>query len=261
MISVVLATHNEAANLAACLDSVKTWADEIVVVDGESTDDTVKLAKKYHARVIETTNKLNFHINKQMANQAAKGDLIVSLDADEVVDAELARFIKKIAQHLDELPESAWWVYRKNFFLGRWLSKGGQYPDAVIRIFKADQARWPQKDVHEQMEVDGPVGTAEGHLLHYSNPTFADYLRKFNTYTTFKAHQLAEVDLPLSFKSGVFHGVWLPLTTFFSIYLRHRGYVDGVPGLLFALMSAWHHPIAYLKYWELRAVLKKKRVQ
>lgn len=258
MISVVLAVHNEAENLARSLDSVKKWADEIVVVDGESTDETVSIARRYGARVIKTTNKRNFHINKQMGNDAAKGDLILQLDADEVVDAELATFIVKVAQNLEATTDSAWWIKRKNFFMGRWLSKGGQYPDAVIRLFKAGQAELPQKDVHEQMVVNGSTGWAEGHLLHYSNPTFADYLRKFNTYTTFKAYQLKDQKLKIALPSVLRFWVWLPLATFVSMYLRHKGFVDGFPGFVFAVMSGLHHPVAFLKYWELK--LPKKNV-
>ena len=96
MISVVLAVHNEEANLPRCLDSVKDFADEIVIVDGESTDKTLEIARQYKAIVISTTNKANFHINKQMAMDAAKGNLVLQLDADEAVDEELKRFSKYI---------------------------------------------------------------------------------------------------------------------------------------------------------------------
>ncbi|MCA9368741.1 glycosyltransferase family 2 protein, partial [Candidatus Woesebacteria bacterium] len=158
MLSVVLAVHNEEKNLKMCLDSVKKIADEIIVVDGESTDNSVKIAKKYKAKVISTANKPNFHINKQMAMDAAKGDLVLQLDADEEVDEELEKYIVAIHKNiLAKQPSdfSAWWIKRKNLFLGRFLTKGGQYPDAVIRLYVRGKARLPQKDVHEQMLVDG----------------------------------------------------------------------------------------------------------
>lgn len=256
MISVVLAVHNEAKNLARCLDSVKDFADEIVLVDGESTDDTVKIAKKYKAKIISTTNKANFHINKQLAMDAAKGDLVLQLDADEVVDAELSRFVKKLQSKI-QAPEfenedfpKAWWLKRKNLFLGHWLKKGGQYPDPVIRLYLAGFAKLPQKDVHEQMEVQGEVAWAKGHLLHYSNPSFADYLEKFNRYTDFKAAQLATTKEQISLSNSLLFFVLKPLEIFFSLFFRHRGYVDGFPGFIFALFSALHYPIAYIKLWE-----------
>jgi glycosyltransferase involved in cell wall biosynthesis len=265
MISIVLATHNEANNLAACLEAVKAWADEIIIADGESTDETVSIAKKYGAKIITTTNKANFHINKQLAMSAATGELVLQLDADEIVDVELADFIQKLHNQLKlhnfKTPPTepvAWWLKRKNFFLQHWLSKGGQYPDPVIRLYLNGHAHLPQKDVHEQMAVTGPVGWAAGHLLHYSNPTFADYVRKFNTYTSFKADQLAEAGVTLTWSHHWHFLVWLPLITFFQLFARHRGYVDGFPGLVFAAGSAFHHPIAYLKLWEKIELARQK---
>ncbi len=257
MISVVLATHNEEKNLAKVLDSVKKWADEIIIADGESTDETLKIASAYDAKIIKTTNKANFHINKQLAMDAAKGQLVLQLDADEVVDSELADFIVKThselakLKHPDQNTPVAWYIRRKNYFLGTFLKKGGQYPDPVIRLYLAGKARLPQKDVHEQMSVDGPVGTADGHFLHYSNPTFNDYLRKFGTYTTFKAHQLREAKLPVNLLTGLQYLLWKPTVTFLSLFLRHKGFVDGIPGFVFALFSGLHHAVAFLKLWEL----------
>ena len=263
MISVVLAVHNEANNIKRCLDSVKDFADEIIVVDGESTDETVKIAQSFKAKIISTTNKANFHINKQLGLDAAKGELVLQLDADEVVDIELAKFIDKIHEEIPELvrddnasSHKAWWLKRKNLFLGRWLKKGGQYPDPVIRLYVNGFARLPSRDVHEQMQVDGRVGWAEGHLLHYSNPTFADYLEKFNRYTSFKAQQLENELIPKGPFWGLINSInYLlikPFATWFSLYLRHKGFMDGFPGFVFALFSGLHHLVAYLKLWELK---------
>ena len=261
MLSVVLAVHNEEKNIARCLQAVKALADEIVVVDGESTDKTTSIAKKMGARVISTTNKQNFHINKQIAMDAAKGDLILQLDADEVVDDQLAAFIKSVHTQIlskeDKILPAAWWIKRKNLFLGSFLTKGGQYPDAVIRLYRKGLAHLPQKDVHEQMEVEGEVGTAEGHLIHYSNPTFEDYLRKFNTYTSFTASSLHKEGLTPSFTLALVYLFKKPLWQFIRIYVRHRGYVDGLPGFLFATMSGLHFPFAYIKLWELVVTEKK----
>ncbi|HCC84086.1 MAG TPA: hypothetical protein DEP87_00140, partial [Candidatus Pacebacteria bacterium] len=258
MISVVLATHNEAKNLPQCLNAVKAWADEIIVADGESTDDTVSIAESYQAKIIFTSNKANFHINKQLAMDAAKFPLVLQLDADEVVDQELAEFIQNLDKTLaaksyqvDATEPVAWWLKRKNYLLQTWLSKGGQYPDPMIRLYLNGKARLPHRDVHEQMEVDGSTATAQGHLLHQSSPTFSDYLRKFNAYTDFKAHQLKTQNLPINWSNSFNYLIWLPLTTFLKLYLRHRGYVDGLAGLVFASWSGLHHALAYLKLWEL----------
>ncbi|MEN8252832.1 MAG: glycosyltransferase family 2 protein [Patescibacteria group bacterium] len=265
MISVVLATHNEEKNLSRCLESVRAFADEIIVVDGESSDDTVKIAKKFKSKLIKTTNKANFHINKQMGMDRARGKLILQLDADEVVDEALKNFILELNNKLEassykqilnfkisssELPV-AWWIKRKNLFLGRWLKKGGQYPDPVIRLYINGYAKLPKKDVHEQMKVNGKVSWAKGHLLHYSNPEFKDYMEKFNRYTSFKAQQLETKKVKVNMKNSFLYLIWMPLSTFFSLFIRHKGFIDRVAGFVFALFSGLHHAVAYLKLWEM----------
>lgn len=251
MLSVVLATHNEEKNLASCLDSIADLATEIIIVDGESTDETVAIAKKFGAMVIKTTNKQNFHINKQMAMDAATQPFVLQLDADEHVDDELKKSIAALLKtDPQQQPIKAWNLKRKNYFLGKFLTKGGQYPDPVIRLYVAGYARLPMKDVHEQMEVDGAVGDINGHLLHYSNPTFSDYLRKFNTYTQLKATQLGEQKLPITALNTLKYLVWKPCATFCSLFIRHKGFVDGVAGFAFAVMSGLHHAVAYLLLYE-----------
>ncbi len=253
-ISVVLAVHNEEKNLARCLESVRSVADEIVIVDGESSDDTVAIAKKFDATVIETTNKQNFHINKQMAIDAAQGDLILQMDADEAIDTELSKFIEKISANRsadDGEQPVAWWLKRKNHFLGHWMRKGGQYPDPVIRLFFKGKAQLPMEDVHEQMKVDGETGTAHGHLLHYPNPTYSNYLKtSFDRYTSWTAQQWYEKGQRTSWRFGFEQLIWQPLQSFFQRYLRHKGFMDGLVGFVFAASSALHHPVAYLKLWE-----------
>ncbi len=258
MLSVVLTTHNEEKNIARCLDAIKDIADEIIVVDGESIDDTANIAKKMGARVIQTTNKSNFHINKQMAMDEALGELVFQLDADEVVDKELLSFIVKTHQDVmgrsgedNKTKPVAWFIRRKNLFLGHFFTKTGQYPDPVIRLYVNGLARLPQKDVHEQMIVDGEIGWAEGHLIHYANPTLADYLRKWQTYTSFKAQQLYEDKVNITLVNTVKYIVWLPTKTFTLMYVRHKGFVDGVAGLVFSVMSGLYHPMSYLKLWEI----------
>lgn len=254
MFSVVLATYNEEKMLGKCLEAIADIADEIIIVDGESTDSTVSIAKKFKAKVITTTNKVNFHINKQMAMDAAKGDLILQLDADEVIDRELKSFIQKLHKQIAEKtykdPYVAWWIKRKNYFLGTFLKKGGQYPDPLIRLYLQGKAELPQKDVHEQMRVFGETGWAEGHFLHYGTPTFADYINKFNRYSSFKAQQLQDNNITISLPNTITYCVIKPIQTWLSLFIRHKGFVDGVPGFVFAFMSGIIHTISYLKFWE-----------
>lgn len=251
-LSVVYAVHNEERLLGQSLKSIQSLADEIIVVDGESSDQTVEIAKKAGARVISTTNKPIFHINKQMAMDAAKGDWVLQMDADEEIDADMRAHIKRIleAQTLDGL-DAGYWLKRKNWFLGRFLTKGGQYPDPVIRFYQTGKAYLPMKSVHEQMEVDGSIGWLDGHLLHYNSPTFSDYLRKANTYTSLTAREWNEKKLPLSLASFAQFVLWKPAYTFVMLYFRHKGFMDGFAGFIFALFSGLHFPLAYIKYWEM----------
>lgn len=259
--SVVLAVHNEAENLGKCLDAVTNIADEIVIVDGASTDNTVEIAELYNANIIKTDNKPNFHINKQIAIDAAKGTLIVQLDADEILDAELIASLQKLINQLKNhseteianLPTKGWQLARKNFFLGHFLTKGGQYPDYVIRVFINSYGKLPQKDVHEQIAIDGGVETLPGHLLHYSNPSFKTYLRKWNTYTSLEAEHQIKAGFKPNFGSFLQFFMVKPLATFFGLYLRHRGYVDGIAGFMFAKMSAIFHIVVFIKAWEIYA--------
>jgi glycosyltransferase involved in cell wall biosynthesis len=254
-ISVVLATFNEEENIGSCLESVKSFADEIILVDGSSEDKTREIAKSFGAKVIKTINRPMFHTNKQMAIDAGKGEWILQLDADEVVDPKLANEIINIVSKGSIC--SAFALKRKNFFLGRWLKKGGQYPDAVIRFFKRGKARLPQKSVHEQMEVDGKVGELDGHLLHYTAPTFDRYLTNANRYTSLTAGDLRLQAVKLNFINSLNYIILKPLKTFFNLYLRHKGILDGFPGFIFALFSGLHWPTAYMKYWEMEKTDKK----
>lgn len=247
-LSVVLATHNEEANLARCLDSVKVLADEIIIADGESTDKTVPIARKYHARVISTTNKPNFHINKKMAIAAAAGEWILQLDADEVLSPSLYREIKSVISSPSS--ENGYWMPRLNFFLGRFLTKGGQYPDYTLRLYKRGFGDLPGKDVHEQAVVTGPVGWLKSDLLHYGTPNFENYLTRFNRYTSLIAADLKKSAVPINIFSAFKYLFLKPVWEFSSLYLRHRGYVDGFPGFVFALFSGWRFSIAYIKYWQ-----------
>ena len=234
-LSVVLATRNEEENITRCINSVKDIASEIIVFDEYSTDKTRELAEKSGAKVFLEPHHDIFHITKQKALEKAKGEWILQLDADEVVDIELAKFIDKIHEEIPELvrddnasSHKAWWLKRKNLFLGRWLKKGGQYPDYTPRLYKKGFGRLPAKDVHEQAEVKGTTGHLKNDLLHVRDKSFSQYLERFNRYTDLIATQMNHA----SFVNNMF---FKPVWWFLKVYFRHRGYVDGFPGFVFAL--------------------------
>lgn len=248
-ISVAIATFNEVDNIQRCLDAVSDWVDEIIIVDGHSTDETVKIVKKYNnAKIISTDNKPMFHLNKQMAIDACSSDWILQLDADEVVTPALR---DEILNTIKDTSNNGFWIKRKNYFLGKFLSKGGVYPDPTIRLYRRGFAHLPCQDVHEQAVVKGPVLTLNFDLLHFADPTFSRYLLRNDRYTSLIASDLKKSGVKINCLNFFNYFIIKPIYWFFLAYFRHRGYVDGFPGFVFAWYSSLRFPIAYIKLHEL----------
>lgn len=245
-ISVVLAVYNEERYLQQCLVSVRDLADEIVIVDGGSSDRTVEIAQAFTTDIIQTDNPPLFHINKQKAVDAATKDWILQLDADEVVTPELAKEIRTVIQQNNEI--AGYYLPRKNNFWGYYMKKTGVYPDYVIRLFQKSTGHFPCKSVHEQIQINGKVGYLRNALLHYSYETINDYWRKADHYTSLTAEELRIKQVAKSFSSAVMYLFFLPLSTFITLFVRNQGFIDGIHGFLFSVFSSWHHPIAYWKY-------------
>jgi len=243
-LTVAMATYNEAANIERCIRSVRDIADEIVIVDGGSTDKTVSIAKKLGATVITTTNPAMFHINKQKALDASHGEWILQLDADEVAGKSLKEEILFVMS--SHLVPNGYFIPRHNYFLGDWLRKGGQYPDYVIRLFRKGMGKFPQKSVHEQIDIEGHVGHLDNALEHYSYTSVSQYWNKARSYIQLNADKLRAEPGNRSFATAASYMLVRPLVTFFSLFARHKGFVDGWRGFLFALFSAMHFPKSYL---------------
>ncbi|MFC1627003.1 glycosyltransferase family 2 protein [Patescibacteria group bacterium] len=248
-LSVVLATYNEEQNIKTCLTSTKDLADEIIVVDGSSKDQTRSIAKKIGAKVYKTTNKPIFHLNKQMAVDKATNKWILQLDADEQLTPELIKEIKIVIQ--DKKAKEGYYLPRKNWFLSRFLTKGGQYPDYVIRLFKKGKGHFPCKSVHEQIEINGSIGYLKNPLIHYSDPNFKRYLARFNRYTSLDAQKLLKEKIKPNLFLGLQYLIFRPIHWFLLTYFRHKGFVDGLPGFIFSLMSSLRFPVIFIKLWEL----------
>ena len=289
-LSVVLATRNEEVNLGRCLDSVKAIADEIIVVDENSEDKTRDIAEKYEARVYKVEHEPIFHKTKEKALNLASGDWILQLDADEIVTPELAKEIKNILgitnekiyeyekkerqknpgyakliqrhQRLIEEREGylgkptgkvvAFFIPRRNIFLGKPLIYGGVYPDGVIRLVKKGHAYFPSKSVHELMEIDGEVAWLFNDLEHHDSPTFNRYLERANRYTDLTAGEYKDKKIPTNLLYLLNYSFIIPAVTFLKLYIRHRGYKDGMRGFIWATFSALHFPSAYFKYWQMK---------
>lgn len=245
-LSVVLAVFNEEQNLPKCLESVKGLADEIVIADGGSTDKTVEIAKSFGAKIIETDNPPIFHINKNKAIDAATKDWVLQLDADEQVSPNLANEIKKV---INEGEFDGFWVPRSNYFLGRFLKKGGQYPDYTLRLYGRGKGRLPAKDVHEQTIVAGKVGYLKNDLLHFRDIKFKKYLDGLGRYTEIMTIHMKNDNLKVNLITCLDHFLVKPFWWFLKTYFRHLGFVDSWQGFVFSFFSALRFPIAYSKYW------------
>lgn len=277
-ISIVLATFNEEANIKACLDSVKGWVDEMIIVDEQSTDKTKEIAEKLGAKVYSEPHEQIFHITKNKAINRAKSTWILQLDADERITPEMKKeiigilegeytgydsWISPVRKSINKIvkifpepnilnkPAAAYWLPRKNFFLTRYLKNTGQYPDPVIRLFQKGKAILPAKDVHEQMKVDGVTGWLKTDLDHYATPDFSRYLLRENRYSSLQARFYKEAGLKINFFRTIYFLFFKPLGTFLDLYFRHRGFLDGFPGFVFSLYSGLHHAFSYMKLWEL----------
>lgn len=280
-ISVVLAVYNEELNLEACLKSVQDLADEVVIVDGGSTDQTIEIATNFGARIIKTDNPAIFHINKQKALEAAKYEWILQMDADETITPVLSREIlsvtkmdqNQIDKYQQSLPSrklflrhqrlittrdgrvgdetgdyNAFFIPRLNYFLGRYLRYGGTYPDPAIRLVRKGDGHFPAKSVHEQMQVQGRVGWLENPMLHRDSPTFSRYLERNNRYINLMTKEFKEKKLPKSFKNSLDYLVIKPIGWFLLTLIRHKGLLDGYQGIIFSFFSALRFPRAYFRY-------------
>lgn len=245
-LSVALATYNEEKNITSCLDSVKGWVDEIILVDGGSSDETVKIAKHYTSAVTITDNPPIFHINKQKALDMCQSTWILQLDADEVVSPALKEEIRRIIK--DPSAKNGYFIPRKNYFMGHWLKKGGQYPDYVMRLFRNGTGRFPSKSVHEQIEIQGETGYLKSPLDHYTIRTRADYWRKANTYIDLTVDEYRKKNLSKNILRCIEYVLARPVVLFLTLWIRHKGFLDGVYGLEFAFYSALHPSLSYLRY-------------
>lgn len=242
-LSVVVICCNEEAILGECLSSVQ-WAEEIVVLDSYSTDRTLEIARQYTTRVFQSEWQ-GYAKQKALALTYASHPWVLSLDADEVVGSELAAEIRSLLA--GEPPFAGYRVPRMAFYLGR-LLRHCWYPDFKIRLFQKDRGRWSEHAVHESVLLEGPVGTLKNPLLHYSFPTLQDHLSTIQQYTTLGAESLANGGR--SFRVARLIGS--PLFMFLQNYVGKRGFLDGIPGLIASVLSAFHEFIKYAKLYELR---------
>ncbi len=229
-LSVIIITKNEAASIARCLESV-SWADEVVVLDSGSSDDTVAIARRYTQHVIET-DWPGFGPQKNRALQRATGDWVLSLDADEWITPELSEEIRRvIAAPGDRV---GFRIPRRSSFCGREMRHSGWWPDYVIRLFRRNSARFSDDIVHERVIVDGKVGTLVNPLRHETFEDLEDLVEKMNSYSTLSARKMHASGKRAGLTVAVLKSLW----AFFRTYVLRRGFLDGHEGFMLAVSTA-----------------------
>ena len=245
-LSVAIITKNEENRLPECLASV-AFADEVVVVDSDSTDRTVEIAREFGAMVYVEPWQ-GFGRQKQLAIDRCRYDWVLVLDADERVAPEAH---SEIREALATGTCVAYSFPRKNYFCGRWLRHAGWWPDRVVRLFRQDSARMSERSVHESLEVHGPVGNLRQPLIHYANKDLEQTLSKVNHYSSAGANELFVRGETASAAKAFFRAAW----AFFHGYILRGGFLDRGEGFVMAVSDFMN---VFFKYAKLRELQKQK---
>lgn len=241
-LSVVVVTRDEEERLRPCLESV-AWADEIVVVDAESEDKTLTIAREFTDRVVVRPWP-GYAAQKNAALDLATGEWALSLDADEIVSPALRAEIAAVLAV--DGPADGYAVPRRNIFWGRWVRHGGLYPDWQVRLFRRGRGRFVVRAVHESVGVEGRVERLAGHLEHRSYRDVSDFLARADRYSTLAAEEAVTQGR----RAGAADLLLRPLGRFVGMYVVGRGFLDGWRGFLLAALYAYYVLIRSAKIWE-----------
>lgn len=250
--SVIVITKNESHNIEECLQSV-SFSDDIIVVDAESTDDTVARAKKYTHRVF-IQPWMGFAAAKHFAVSQTKHEWVLWLDADERVLPELAIELQSLVP--SGPTHAAFTVARRAYFLGKWIKHSGWYPGRVARLFNKQIARFNNVAVHEGLEINGTVGELQHDLLHFTDPNIYHYFQKFNRYTTLATEGLEKKGKNFKLTDVIIRPWW----QFMRMYFFRLGFMDGVQGFLLAVFSSAYVFTKYAKLWERSTINHRKKI-
>ena len=242
-LSAYVITYNEEAKIRDALESIK-WVDEIVVLDTHSTDRTEQICREYTDKVYQC----DFAGFGKLRNQAlalVTHDWVFSLDADERVTDELR---EEIRRELAQGPRAdAYFVPRINFFLGRRIRHSGWYPDyRQPQLFNKHKMRYTEDPVHHTYELTGLAAYLRGHIIQYPFLDLDQYLQKMNRYSTLMVEQMIQHGRKFRTHQLVTH----PIFTFFKMYVWRLGFLDGMPGLILALLYTYYTFVKYAKFWE-----------
>lgn len=247
-ITAIILTYNEAHRIAPCLQSI-SWVDDILVVDGFSTDGTQQLARDHGAKVIESDllgpkNPGGYAAQRAFALDQAKADWVLFLDADERCTPELSQEIRTTVEDAKDDDVAAYQVRRKEFYWGvhTEFTHGSGW---LVRLVRPGGARWSDRLVHEGLETSGSIRQLQGKLLHYSKDSIHDYLATQNRYTSLEAQELEKCHKPLGR-----HPLLDSFRTFCNIYIYKGAYREGAFGLVMSVFFASYTFQTWAKYWE-----------
>ena len=243
MLSVIVITKNESAHIGSCLQSV-SWADEIIILDSGSDDDTVEKCRQYTDNIF-ITDWPGFGIQKQRALDKAKGEWVLSIDADEVVTTELRKEIEKALRqeqfHGYDIP-------RLSTYCGKQIRHGGWWPDHVLRLFRRNAGYFTDSVVHERIVVQGNIGKLTSPLLHDAFVNLDEVLHKVNSYSTLGAEMLHQKGVQSSMSKALYKAFW----TFIRTYWLKAAFLDGRQGLMLSISNAEGTYYKYVKLLELQ---------
>lgn len=245
MISVVIITKNEEQNIGKCLESIK-WCDEIIVVDDESSDKTIEIAKKYKTTIYSRSLNNNFSVQRNFGISKAKYDWVLFVDADEIVSDALAYEISNAIQLKDQNLNSfnGFYIKRTDFMWGKQLKYGETGGIKLLRLAKKDSGLWIGM-THEEWKINNSVGSLRNPLLHFPHQTLEEFLKEINFYTDIKAKELKLKNTKVSFWSILLY----PISKFLVNFFVKRGFMDGMPGLVFAIIMSLHSFLVRSKLW------------
>ena len=243
-ISVSMIVRNEEANIAHVCESV-SWADEIVIVDSDSTDRTVELAGAFTDKIFNREFK-GYKDKHQFADSQTTGDWIFWIDADERVTPELRDSIERLRNLPDTDLADGYNIARKTMFMHQWIQHSGWYPDFQMRLYRKDKSFWDGVAPHETARVKGRVETLDGEFLHYTKQDLSEYHRVTGSYATLAAeHKFGQGETVGGF--GIFAN---SIAAFLRAFILKQGFRDGVPGLMIAMFTAYGVFLKYAKLWE-----------